>query len=236
MTGSAVVVLTVLGLGYLAESTREHDGPSRLDPALAHDLVADRTPTLTLFAHLLTAVGGEVVVGALALLLAGLLAWQRRWVQALTVSAAIGGSAFLTVALKLAVARSRPGSGIRLGPVDHSYSFPSGHSLNSAVLLALLVWLLWAGSSAGRRVLLVLVATTLALGVGASRVYLGYHWATDVLASWLVAAGWLCLVALLAGPVYRWVSGQVTTRVCSRPGPTPTAQNGVPEISSRART
>ncbi len=230
------MLLTTLGLGYLAESTREHDGPTRLDPALAHDVVADRTHTLTFLAHLLTAVGSEVVVGGLALLLAGLLAWRRHWEQAFTVSAAIGGSAFFTVALKLAVARTRPGSGIRLGPVDHSYSFPSGHSLNSAVLLALLVWLLWPGASALRRVLLALAATLLALAIGASRVYLGYHWGTDVLASWLVAAGWLCVVALFAGPVYRWVSAQVTTRVCSRPGPTPTAQNGVPEISSRART
>ena len=120
----------------------------------------------------------------------------------------MAGSAALTVLVKHLVARARPGAADVLGPVDHSYSFPSGHTLNSAVFLGLLVWLLWpALRSHAARTMAVAAAALLAAGVGASRVYLGLHWVTDVLAAWLLAGAWLSLLLL------------ARDRVCRRCGP-----------------
>jgi membrane-associated phospholipid phosphatase len=197
---SAVAAALTAGL---ADAAREHDGPSRVDPVVAADVLKVRTPLLTGLAHVVTFAGSEIVVGLIALLLLGALVLRREYPRALRFAVAMGGSAFLTVAVKLAVTRPRPGVVDRLGPVDTSYSFPSGHTLNSTVLLVLIVWLLWSRASTGHRTALVAAAMAMSVAVGASRVYLGYHWLTDVVASGLVATAWLCLVWVLSGPVLR---------------------------------
>ena len=207
VVAALVAVLAGWGVAWLADSAGEHDGPSRVDPAAAADVLRLRTPTLTDVAHVLTLVGSEGVVGALGAVVLLLLVVRRQWTRAAVLCAGLGGSAVLTVVVKFLVARPRPGGIDRLGTVDNSYSFPSGHVLNSVVLLALGVWLLWPAASYVVRAALSGGATVLALGIAASRVYLGYHWLTDVVASVLVAVAWLGVVALAAAPV-----GQVLAR------------------------
>lgn len=199
----ATLVGSILAVAYLADSVGEHGGPSRVDSVIASDMLDLRTPLLTWFARALTFLGSELVVGLIAVLLFGFLLWRRRTALAVPFGLAMGGSVFLTVALKVLVARPRPPQTFVLGPIDHSYSFPSGHTLNSAVLLVLVVWLLWPRALGLGRVLLVESGALLASGIGASRVYLGYHWTTDVCASWLVALGWLSVVVLISGVLLR---------------------------------
>jgi undecaprenyl-diphosphatase len=202
-----VGALAAAGVVALADAAGEHDGPSRLDPVTAADVLRMRTPALTELAHGLTFLGSEVVVGCLAVLTLLTLLARRRLTHAATFAVAIGGSAFLTVAVKLLVARPRPGAADRLGALDTTYSFPSGHTLNSTVFLALVVWLLWPAAKQAGRIALVTAAIVMAVGVAASRVYLGYHWLTDVVASGLVALAWLSLV---------WLLGSSLARVTSR--------------------
>jgi membrane-associated phospholipid phosphatase len=220
-----VAVTSVVATGLvagLADSTREHDGLSRLDPVVAAQVLQDRTPVLTSLARAATFAGSEVVVAAVAIVvLAGLLV-RRDFLRATFFSVAMAGSAALTVLVKLAVARPRPGGVDRLGPFDTSYSFPSGHTLNSVVLLALVVWLCWPVASVARRGFLLAAAAAMGAAVGASRIYLGYHWFTDVLASALVALAWLCFVWLL----YQPAKGVVTS--LSRHQERPTAPNPAP--------
>lgn len=197
----SMAVVAPLGVVYLAEAAGEHDGVSRMDPVAAADVLGLRTPFLTGAAHVATFLGGEIVVGALAIAVFAVLLARRDLTRAVTFAVGIGGSAFLTVALKLWVRRPRPGRVDRLGALDTSYSFPSGHTLNSAVFLALCLWLLWPPLSTATRTVLVTGSVVLAVAVGTSRVYLGYHWLTDVLASWLVAIAWLSLVWLLRGRI-----------------------------------
>jgi membrane-associated phospholipid phosphatase len=186
------------GVGVLADAAGEHDGASRLDPVTAAEVLSMRTPTITHLARAFTFLGSEVVVGGLAVVILLALLMRRQLTRATVFAVAMGGSAVLTVALKLLVARPRPGGLDRLGPPDTSYSFPSGHTLNSTVFLALVVWLLWASVTYAGRVALVTASAVLAVGVAASRVYLGYHWLTDVVASGLIALAWLSIVWLLA--------------------------------------
>jgi membrane-associated phospholipid phosphatase len=202
----ALAVLAALGVTGLADAAVEHDGLSRVDPVAAADVLRIRTSTLTDIAHTLSFIGSEVVIGALAVIVFAVLLSRRAFARAATFAIGIGGSALLTVAVKLFVARPRPGGVDRLGVVDPTYSFPSGHTLNSAVFLALVIWLLWPIASGAARGALVASAAALSVGVGASRVYLGYHWLTDVLASGLVAVAWLSVVWMLREPVARAVS------------------------------
>jgi undecaprenyl-diphosphatase len=191
--GAAVVSAAAVVL--LAEAAARGNGVTRVDPRVAGEVVHDRAPVLTTLAHLLTFLGSEVVVGVLGIsLMLGFLA-RRRVLQAAAVAVAMAGSVTWIVVLKALVGRARPGAVDRLGPVDHSYSFPSGHTLDSAVLLGLvLVLLVPLIGRAPYRWLAGLAAVVLAVAIGLSRLYLGYHWATDVTASWLLAFAWLTLV------------------------------------------
>lgn len=84
-----------------------------------------------------------------------------------------------------------------LGPVDSSYAFPSGHTLNATVFFGLVAALaLTRVRSRLGRVAVVLAWLGASLAVGASRLYLGYHWLTDVLAGWSIAAVVLSLAAI----------------------------------------
>ncbi|MCW2849962.1 MAG: phosphatidic acid phosphatase [Marmoricola sp.] len=191
-----VAGLATVSVVALADAVGEHEGLSRLDPTIAADVVRSRTATLTQLARILTLLGSEVVVGGLALVVLALLLARRDFSRAAVFAVALGGSAFLTVAVKLLVGRARPGAVDRLGAVDTTYSFPSGHTLNSAVFLTMVVWLLWPALRYAARVVMVTTAAVLAVGVAASRVYLGYHWLTDVVASGLVALAWLTILWL----------------------------------------
>ena len=138
----------------------------------------------------LTALGGGVVVLLITALAAGFLAVARKRHALVFVLVAVGGGALLSVALKHVFARPRPQVVPHLAQVTTT-SFPSGHSTLSAVVYLTLAALL-AGLVERRREKIYLVATALLLMVvvGVSRVVLGVHYPTDVLAGWLVGLGW----------------------------------------------
>lgn len=198
--------LAATGVAALADAVGEQEGLSRVDPVTAADVLRVRTPTLTHVAQAFTFLGSELVVGGLAIVVLVFLLTRRQLMQATMFAIAMAGSAFLTVAVKLLVARPRPSAFDRLGAPDTTYSFPSGHTLNSTVFLALVVWLLWPSLKYGGHVALMVAGAVVAIGVAASRVYLGYHWLTDVLASGLVAIAWLCTVWLLGSTITRAIA------------------------------
>lgn len=104
--------------------------------------------------------------------------------------------------LKPLLARPRPpGAGELIG-IAPSYSLPSGHAANAAAVftgIALVASVIWWRRAQRRAIWAVAVAATLL--VGASRVWLGVHWPSDVVAGWLVGAGWALLLAALLRPV-----------------------------------
>ncbi|NRQ51089.1 phosphatase PAP2 family protein [Aeromicrobium stalagmiti] len=203
------LVLSVVTIGaaagaftILADSVSEGDGLAGRDPSITADVVDHRTSVLTHVAHVLSFIGSEAVLAVLALGLVIILLERRGPRHAIIAATTMAVSAGLTVAVKLAFGRARPGASDRLGPFDSTYSFPSGHTLNSAVFLGLVCLLL---VPLLRRPSLRLVAygaaAMLAVGIGASRIYLGYHWTTDVAASWTIAAVLLAVVSVTARAV-----------------------------------
>ncbi|MDX6231359.1 MAG: hypothetical protein QOH68_310, partial [Nocardioidaceae bacterium] len=113
-----VACLATAGVATLADAAGEHDGLSRLDPVAAADMLTARTPALTHLAQVFTFMGSEIVVGGLAIVVLVTLLMRRKLAPAATFAIGIAGSAVLIVAVKLYVARPRPGQIDRLGAPD----------------------------------------------------------------------------------------------------------------------
>ncbi|MCC8338538.1 phosphatase PAP2 family protein [Streptomyces sp. R1] len=126
--------------------------------------------------------------------------WRRadRWTAVWLGTTCLLGS-LLQQALKAAVDRPRP---VWPDPVDsaHYAAFPSGHAMTATFVCGLLVWLLHHyGADRELRRAGLAVAVVCVAGVGVTRVWLGVHWATDVVGGWLLGA----LVVALAALVHR---------------------------------
>ncbi|MEO7423205.1 MAG: bifunctional DedA family/phosphatase PAP2 family protein [Ornithinibacter sp.] len=192
----------------LADGVREGNGLAAHDVSVTQWVLDHRLPALDVAARALTFAGSEVVIGGLTVALLGYLWWRcRDRAAALLVAAAMGVSGALTLGLKALVARPRPPAEAVLGSVDTSFSFPSGHTLNTAVFLGVTVLLALYRLGLGARVraaaATVVGALVASIGVGLSRVYLGYHWLTDVLASGAIA---VAIIAVAAGTAYQLFS------------------------------
>src|SRR5215210_2318094 len=144
-----------------------------------------------------TALGGIGVLSVLTLAVSAFLALDRKGRAAILVLIAVGGALLLSALLKSGYQRPRPDL-VPHGSYVYTTSFPSGHSMMSAATYLTLGALL-ARVQARRRlkVLLLVFATLLTLIVGFSRVYLGVHWPTDVLAGWTAGAIWALICWLI---------------------------------------
>ena len=149
-------------------------------------------------------VGGAVWFLPVAALLVALL--RRRWSDALFVFLASSTSVLVGDALKLLVARPRPPAElVRVSDLQESYGFPSGTALLSVALLGTVGYLILRTRSSRPVVFVTLgVSLPLILANGLSRVYVGEHWATDVLGGWIFGVAWLiAMVAVHRGWLYR---------------------------------
>jgi undecaprenyl-diphosphatase len=165
---------------------------TNLDTSVTRWVIAHRTPWLTHVMRSVTALGGSAVLIPVVVV-AGLVLGRRRgtWAPLAFLAAAYAGAFAGNNVGKWLVRRHRP-------PLDtflvHAtgYAFPSGHAMQSAAVFgALAVVLIPAGWPARRRQVAWAAAGAGVLLVGASRVYLGVHWTSDVLAGWLLGLLWL---------------------------------------------
>lgn len=192
MAGGAAAVLLILVVGLLVDRWL-----SAFDRAL---IVALRTPgdpgvpvggpKLLAFMRDVTALGDGNLLTLFVLLVLGLLLVQRKRTTAALVAAATLSGSLLVSWAKLHTARPRPDIVPRLVDVS-SLSFPSGHAANSAIVYLTLAAVA-SQAVVQRRVRTYLLAAALLLVAltGASRVYLGVHWPSDVLAGWSFGALW----------------------------------------------
>jgi len=140
-----------------------------------------------------TALGSVTLLATMTLAVSLYLALAGRPRAALYALLVFAGSGILVQLLKHAFSRARPDI------VPHAmqvlgWSFPSGHSLMSTATLLTLGALLGAGRERrALRLYFLGLGATLAFAVGASRVYLGVHWPTDVVAGWLAGGAWAAL-------------------------------------------
>lgn len=161
-------------------------------------LHAHATPGLDKLALALTAVGDPLPMGIVAgLITVGLAVWGTRR-QAWFFGLSVGGAMALNLLVKVVFARPRPALWLSLKPAFY-YSFPSGHAMGAAAVVTALGFLLW--QHRGRWPAL-LLGTAFALGVGWSRMYLGVHFPSDVLAGWTGSVGWVVGLHVLFSPEF----------------------------------
>ncbi|WP_158600553.1 phosphatase PAP2 family protein [Tessaracoccus antarcticus] len=195
----AALMAGIIGVGILLDGVVEHGDLSLYDPSVTSAFIADRSAGLTTLAGALTLLGSVTVLLPLTVVALAVLALRRRWRQAVLLAAGMSMAVVLTVVVKHLVERPRPGAIDLLGPVDTGFAFPSGHTLNATVFYGIVAGLLVVSLRGfWPRAGVILAWLALVFGVGASRVYLGYHWMTDVLAGWSLGAAVLAAVALMA--------------------------------------
>lgn len=155
----------------------------------------------------LTALGSVSVLATIALLVGGFLVLQRKRLEAAIIAVAFVGGLTLSQSLKGFFDRERPPEIYRASEILNA-SFPSGHALLSAVVsLTLGAMLAQAAKGRALRIYVMSVAIILVLIVGLTRIYLGVHWTTDVLAGWSAGAAW-ATACWLAG---RWLKQRKAT-------------------------
>ncbi|MGD8194576.1 phosphatase PAP2 family protein [Herbiconiux sp. P18] len=178
------------------DAVADGDGVAGLDHPMLDLALTMRSPAADSVMTGYTDIAGTIGMPIIAVVALVVLAVHRRsWTPVVLIVAAGGGSLLMTVAGKELIGRERPPLADAVPPFEYSPSFPSGHTLNAVVVVGVIAYLLiLRRRSRGARIALASGAVLFALTVGLSRVFLGHHWFTDVLAGWLLGAAWLALI------------------------------------------
>lgn len=212
-TTSVLIVFVVVAVASilfvkLAGEVREQE-TLPFDQTILMAIKDSSTPFLDRFMPIATDIGGVVGVTALTVLFASLFAYKKEYARMWLIIIGVSGAVALNLILKSIFMRSRPDLWTQLVH-ETGYSFPSGHSMSSAgFAIALMVALWhsrwrWWGIGFG---------ICYMVFVGFSRMYLGVHYPTDVMAGWLVSAAWVLAVALLT---YSSFGRQLFTRIWNK--------------------
>jgi undecaprenyl-diphosphatase len=145
-----------------------------------------------------TALGGVAFLALLTLAVAGYLLLERKPHLAVFLAVTVGGGILASSLLKYGFSRPRPDL-VPHGSIVYTSSFPSGHSMMAAITyLTLAVVLARAHSRRRVKTYFIAIAALVTMAVGASRVYLGVHWPTDVFAGWTAGTVWATSCWLIA--------------------------------------
>lgn len=138
----------------------------------------------------ITALGGVTVIFSLIMVVLGFFLLQRHYRTMMLIGATSLGGFILVMVLKFLIARDRPNIVPPL-MIENTPSFPSGHSMMSAVVyLSLAALLARIQPTIPLRIYIILIALLLTFLIGISRIYLGVHYPTDVLSGWSVGLAW----------------------------------------------
>ena len=218
--GAVLAVLAGIVLG-LADGASEVNGLASIDLPVWQGMVDHRIAALTSLAVVITDVGSTVSMTIIAVVTITFLLVKHRRGDAALVAVVAAGAGLLVTVGKATVGRDRPPEGFRLVK-ETNESFPSGHALASAAILGVvLVVLLPSVRSRSAKVAVVAGVGLFVLAIGLSRLYLGVHWATDVIGGWVTGLAWLAL-CLTVRQVWRQTRRKPDVLV-NAPGPAPQA-------------
>src|SRR5467141_3402878 len=196
--GLAISLAGLWVFAGITEAVIHHDPLTQFDVTLLDWIHAHATPAGYAVFNAISLLGSPVTLTILALGVGLLLAARRQWILLGGWLAAFAGGGLLDTVLKLVIQRPRPPYAAAFLH-DYSWSFPSGHAMESLIgygMLAYVLAILWIHRR-GARVVVVLGAGVLILAVGISRLYLGVHYFSDVVGGY--AAGVLWLSACISG-------------------------------------
>lgn len=203
LAGFFVCATIVVLFGFLAREVFATARTSDIDREITFSVRALHTPALDRAARAVTFLGSHLFLAPATLLVALGLRSRGHWISALLFSGSVVGGFALNSLLKIAFQRARPGLWQAL-VAEHTYGFPSGHAAMSTVffggLAAVAVHL---SKRPAVRVTAVVLATVAAVLVAGTRIYLGAHWTTDVVAGILVGLFWVVVAAVATEHVTR---------------------------------
>jgi undecaprenyl-diphosphatase len=193
LLGLATAILALIFFGWLADEALEGDARAFDDAtrAAVHQLAS---PLLTAIMRGFSFVGSTIALTVGTIFVVVRFAMRKMKREAKLFALTMIGAGLLNITLKLAFKRPRPVPFFNLSPPE-TYSFPSGHSLTSAVFFGALAAILTARMKSKRvRIAIWIVSTAMFLLIGLSRIYLGVHYTTDVIAGFAAALIWILVV------------------------------------------
>ncbi len=186
-------------------------GVFRFDLKVAFALRGEDNPV---FAAVMTAVsflGDWWVPVILVFTVAAICALKKKRVEAVFVLATLS-SGILAGTLKMLVGRARPPT-FSMNPSDvfqsfNQYAYPSGHVLFFVVFFGFVAYLAWKFLTGSLRWVTITICAALIVLIGPSRIYLGEHWVSDVIGSYIIGTFWLIILILLYQMVLHWRSAK----------------------------
>lgn len=193
--GILAIALGIWAFAEIADAVHENDDIASVDAGLSNWLHANATPRLTALMLGLTIFGDPLLVLPVGLILAAAFWFNNQHHRALFLFLSVAGGLLLNTALKLVFVRARP---MFEDPIAFArgYSFPSGHVSGATLLYAALALILVRTARTWpARLVPIAMAALLIATVSFTRIYLGVHYLTDVLAAQAIALAWLALAA-----------------------------------------
>jgi undecaprenyl-diphosphatase len=187
------VFLPLQVFGELAEDVWENEGGFPWDVPVLLAVHSTANPQLDVVVTMLTKLGVFWGVFPIATVTALLLFNRRRWRSLTYLIVTLLGSIIINRTAKVLLHRVRPHLWESPAP-EFDYGFPSGHAMSSMTFVAVLVILTWGSRW---RWLVLIVGTIFVLVIGWTRLYLGVHYPSDILAGWMVSVGWAVGVSLI---------------------------------------
>lgn len=182
--------------GELAEDVWEQEGGFPWDVPILLAIHSTATPQLDAFAATLTKFGVFWGVFPVAAVLSLGLLLRRQWRSLTFLLITLSGSIVINRTAKVLLHRVRPHLWVSPAP-ESDYGFPSGHAMSSMTLVAALVILTWPSRW---RWWVVILGGIFVLAIGWTRLYLGVHYPSDILAGWTASIAWAAGVRLLIRP------------------------------------
>ncbi|HMH02435.1 MAG TPA: phosphatase PAP2 family protein [Terriglobales bacterium] len=191
-----VAIMALLLFAWMAEEVLEA-GTIRFDNSIRAAVHQRASPALTVFMRGITLLGSmEVLLPAVLIVLTFLLVRGKRY-EAIVLSVTMAGGVILNMVLKLSFRRVRPDPFFDLA-TPASYAFPSGHALLALCFYGVMVRILSDSLKSREYRWMVWVGAVLLIGlIGLSRIYLGVHHASDVLAGYAAAIVWISAVTMV---------------------------------------
>ncbi|CAG2156717.1 hypothetical protein LMG26411_05325 [Cupriavidus numazuensis] len=191
VTAGAILLACGGALLWLVDGIAEERGLVALDHAVFGQLRAARQGWLDVAMIAITELGGARVSVVVGVAVFAWLAWRRAWAAAAYWAIALLGARACVIALKFGLQRHRPAS-IYSGL--ESYSFPSGHASSSMVTYGFLAFLICLRQPWRVRVPVLALTSVAVAAIGLSRLYLGMHWLSDVVAGFVLGLAWIALL------------------------------------------
>ena len=198
LVGGVAVVVLALWSAEVYDNVVDEAGLANLDKPTLAFMERLRSPGLDSFVTGFTNIGGGVGMPILASILTAWLIWSSRtWRPLILIGGAAAVSTTATTFGKKLVGRNRPDHADAVPPYETSPSFPSGHTLNTTVVIGLVVYLACLQLKRTlARVGLIAAGVMFIVAMGMSRVYLGHHWMTDVIMGWVLGLAWVGIVIM----------------------------------------